>query len=124
MAGKLGEFYRIVESTSRVNKALVEKYKGAVLEVAYESDSSDTYKLFTPNKDDFWYFDEVNVQLIGNSTIATRDFLTKMPKNTDVCVSMYPEYTMVYCSSVEFQCDTQERLEEVMKALLMLFPKE
>ena len=56
---------------------------------------------------------------------SIEEFLSKIHPDTKAGLYLgYNGISTVFCNDVEFTCDSVERLEEVMKALLVLFPKD
>ena len=56
---------------------------------------------------------------------SIEEFLSKIHPDTKAGVwQECGKPSVVYCADLEIDCDSLERLEEVMKALLVLFPKD
>lgn len=60
----------------------------------------------------------------STKTISIKEFLESMPKSADAGVFLAVGKTTIYVYGSEFYCTTEERLQEVMAALIVLYKEE
>lgn len=60
----------------------------------------------------------------STKAISIKEFLESMPKSADAGVLFEVGKTTVYVYGSEFVCTTEERLQEVMSALIVLYKEE
>ena len=90
--------------------------------------------LLFEDKSDFWWYNYENLEEVFDNCAdftseaslytSVEHFINNIHPSTNSEVSLRPYLTVVYCNDVELICETPERAVEVMKALLVLFPKE
>jgi len=56
--------------------------------------------------------------------ITYKDFLSSMPASARACVMIGAEGQTVSAYDTEFDCATEERLQEVFSALIVLFKED
>lgn len=65
------------------------------------------------------------LQQYTTSPITYKDFLASMPPSSEVTIKMFGDNSsIVTVYNLEFDCPTEERAEEVYKALITLFKED
>lgn len=93
--------------------------------VLAEDDGSWCPRFFSPYVNDDWYVLLDNVQkMINTKTFSIKEFLESMPKSADALAVIEVGKTTIRVYGSEFECTTEERLQEVMAALIVLYKEE
>lgn len=123
---KVGDKFVMTESES------VEGFKLGDEVVLIEDDGTQSPKFFSKSVNDDLYVRLDNVQKVDKESakdesvkaISIKEFLESMPKSSDAGVFSAVGKTSVYIYGNEFICTTEERLQEVMAALIVLYKEE
>jgi hypothetical protein len=101
---------------------------GKVYEVRQNGDYTNLFDVLVDGKwSNSW--DKSRFEIIEDSIPMPTDsvmnievFLSIMPKSADAAVLMFADGSrLVYTHGMEFDCETDERAQEVFKALIALF---
>lgn len=87
-------------------------------------DGTDSPKFFSPNVNAYRYIVLEDVQKLDDTpakTISIKEFLESMPKSASAGCLIEVGKTTLFVYGNEFVCTTEERLQEVMAALIVLY---
>lgn len=109
-----GTTYNVYQVDSTVDLVLIENDNGEVTWYDFKA---------------FNFFPEVLTSVACKESkekreIAYKDFLSSMPASARACVMIGAEGQTVSAYNMEFDCDTEERLQEVFSALIVLFKED